>query len=53
MGLRAGDGQAFEWRREMRNGEGMGHPCSGRADLGSKMAVFKYLKAYHMEEGLN
>lgn len=28
MGLRAGDGQAFEWRRDMRNGEGMGHPCS-------------------------
>ena len=53
MGLRAGDGQAFEWRRDARNGEGVGHLGSRRADLGNKMVVFKRLKAHHVEEGVN
>lgn len=52
VGLKAGEGQAFEWRKK-RHGESNGTFGSGRADLGTKIIVFKYLQADRVEEGLS
>lgn len=51
VGLKAGEGQAFEWRK--RHSESNGTFGSGRADLGTKIIVFKYLQADRVEEGLS